>query len=225
MLLAVIGCSARVVQMTRKIPDSPCANHYAVEPIYAERYDYDAHGNMTRMPHLTAMEWDFKDQLHVTQQQVVNDGVGERTYYVYDAAGQRVRKVTERAALNGSDPRKKEERIYFAGFEVYRKFDGNAVTWSGRRCTSWTINSASRWWRQKQSMTNPQSLIPKSCFDISSATISALRVWNWMRWGRSFPTRNVFLMAARRIRRCGAAWRRARNDTATRVRSGMKRAG
>ena len=53
------------------------------------------------------MQWDFKDQLQATARQVVNDGTPETTYYVYDAAGQRVRKVTERperrrARTNGS---------------------------------------------------------------------------------------------------------------------------
>ena len=57
---------------------------------------------MLRMPHLQVMQWDFRDQLQMTQRQAVNgddaDGVqhqGERTWYVYDSAGQRVRKVTE----------------------------------------------------------------------------------------------------------------------------------
>lgn len=90
---------------------------------------YDQHGNMLHMPHLQVMQWDFKDQLHLTQRQAVNaadeDGVernGERTYYVYDAAGQRVRKVTELAsgAL-------KDERIYLGGFEVYRRQGVNAL--------------------------------------------------------------------------------------------------
>lgn len=84
---------------------------------------YDAHGNMLRMPHLQAMQWDFRDQLQMTRRQAVNaaddDGVqhqGERTWYVYDSAGQRVRKVTELA--NGQ---RKDERIYLAGFEIYRR--------------------------------------------------------------------------------------------------------
>jgi len=87
-----------------------------------ERYNYDAHGNMTQMPHLPIMEWDFKDQLHVTQQQAVNNGLGEKTYYVYDATGQRARKVTERA--NGT---KRQERIYLGGFEVYCEYDGGGA--------------------------------------------------------------------------------------------------
>ncbi len=47
---------------------------------------YDAHGNMRRMPQLHIMQWDFKDQLRMTQRQAVNasdtDGMqhqGERT--------------------------------------------------------------------------------------------------------------------------------------------------
>ncbi len=71
----------------------------------SDPYAYDAHGNMTSMPHLTLMQWDFKDQLSATSRQAVNantppDKVPETTFYVYDAGGQRVRKVTERQ--NGS---------------------------------------------------------------------------------------------------------------------------
>src|SRR5205823_10560039 len=82
-----------------------------------------AHGNMLRMPQLQVMRWDFKDQLQMTRRQAVNaaddDGVqrqGERTWYVYDAGGQRVRKVTEVAP-----GQVKDERIYLGNFEVYRR--------------------------------------------------------------------------------------------------------
>ena len=86
-------------------------------------YEHNEHGSMTSMPHLPAMEWDFEDQLHVTQRQVVNNGnTPERTYYVYDAAGERVRKVTERQ--NGT---RKEERLYLGGFEIYRDYNGNGT--------------------------------------------------------------------------------------------------
>ncbi|HEY1527904.1 MAG TPA: SpvB/TcaC N-terminal domain-containing protein [Candidatus Angelobacter sp.] len=96
-----------------------------------EPYFYDLHGNMTSMPQLQAMQWDFKDELLVTQRQAVNasdaDGIlhqAERTYYVYDSFGQRFRKVTESAAGI-----KKKERFYLGGFEVYREYDaGGTVT-------------------------------------------------------------------------------------------------
>lgn len=102
-------------------PTVKCPTHYAANPVYGGIYIYDDHGNMTQMPHLQGMEWDFKDQLRVTQKQVVNNGnSAEKTYYVYDAAGQRVRKVTERA--NGT---LKDERIYLGGFEIYRAYNGD----------------------------------------------------------------------------------------------------
>jgi RHS repeat-associated protein len=87
-----------------------------------ETYFYDAHGNMTSMPHLTLMRWDFGDRLGATSQQSVNAGTPETTYYVYDAAGQRVRKLTER--YNGT---RKNERAYLGGFEVYREYNGSGT--------------------------------------------------------------------------------------------------
>lgn len=95
-----------------------------------EPYTYDLHGNMTSMPQLQAMQWNFKDELQMSQQQAVNaddaDGrlhQGERTYYVYDGTGQRVRKVTE-----SSTGIKRKERFYLGECEVYREYDsGGAV--------------------------------------------------------------------------------------------------
>jgi RHS repeat-associated protein len=94
-----------------------------------EPYAYDPHGNMTSMPQLQAMQWDFKDQLYMSQRQAVNandqDGnvhQGQRTYYVYDSAGQRVRKATESSAGI-----KTKERFYVGGFEVYRKYDATGT--------------------------------------------------------------------------------------------------
>jgi RHS repeat-associated protein len=87
----------------------PNANHPITEP-----YTYDPHGNITSMPHLPEMAWDFKDQLHM-----VDKGGGCMAYYVYDAGGQRVRKVIEQ------DGRRMNERIYFGEFEIYRKYNGD----------------------------------------------------------------------------------------------------
>ena len=87
-----------------------------------ELYTYDKDGNMVRMPHLPLMEWDFNNQLHITREQVVKQGEGRRTFYVYDAGGTRVRKVTERP-----DGSKAHERIYLGGFEIYREYNRNKV--------------------------------------------------------------------------------------------------
>ncbi|HZJ08917.1 MAG TPA: RHS repeat-associated core domain-containing protein [Trueperaceae bacterium] len=93
-----------------------------------EPYDHDAHGNMTRMPHLPLMRWDFRDQLQATAKQVVGGGAPETTYYVYDASGQRVRKVTERQAAVGETPTRMKERIYLGGFEVFRDYEADGHT-------------------------------------------------------------------------------------------------
>jgi RHS repeat-associated protein len=84
-------------------------------PSYSARYGHDAHGNMTSMPHLAEVGWDFKDQMVSADK-----GGGGVVYFVYDAAGQRVRKVWEHNAIV-------EERIYLGGWEVYRKRQGGAV--------------------------------------------------------------------------------------------------
>jgi RHS repeat-associated protein len=90
---------------------------------------YNAHGGMLRLPHLRAMRWDFKDQLRMTRRQATGgsdeEGLehqGERTWYVYDAAGQRARKVTVLASGE-----LKDERIYLGGFEIYRRHSGAAA--------------------------------------------------------------------------------------------------
>ena len=63
------------------------------------------------------MVWDFEDQL-----QTVDLGGGGTAYYVYDAGGERVRKVIERQ--NGT---LEKERIYLGGFEIYREYNGNGA--------------------------------------------------------------------------------------------------
>jgi RHS repeat-associated protein len=84
-----------------------------------EPYQHDPHGNIVRMTHLgdglpaPNMHWDYKDQLRRSDL-----GGGGTAYYVYDASGQRVRKVWEKA------PGLIEERIYLGGFEIFRKHHG-----------------------------------------------------------------------------------------------------
>jgi RHS repeat-associated protein len=76
----------------------------------------NVHGGMTAINNMR-MAWDFEDQL-----QQVDLGGGGKAFYVYDAAGQRVRKVIE--AQNGT---RKQERIYIDAFEIYREFKANGT--------------------------------------------------------------------------------------------------
>ena len=82
------------------------------------------HGYIESMPHLEKMDWNFKEELVKTIRQKRNNGTPETTYYQYDGSGQRIRKITENQATAGNPTTKKEERIYIAGFEVYKKHSG-----------------------------------------------------------------------------------------------------
>jgi RHS repeat-associated protein len=73
-------------------------------------YTYDEHGNMLKMPHLQSMHYDYQDQLN----KVVLDASGNTSYYIYDAGGQRVRKVVEKGNV-------REERIYVGSYERFIK--------------------------------------------------------------------------------------------------------
>lgn len=75
-------------------------------------YDYDAHGNMKNMEHLSDLFWDFHDQL-----KEVDLGGGGTAYYVYDAGGQRVRKIIER------NDKTKKERLYLGTIEIYKEIN------------------------------------------------------------------------------------------------------
>ena len=91
--------------------------HYTNKPDLTYRYTYNTHGSMATMPHLRQIDWDFREQIsHVD---LVGGG---QAWYVYDAGGQRTRKVIER---QGGVI---EERIYLGGFEVYRERNAAGVS-------------------------------------------------------------------------------------------------
>ena len=53
---------------------------------------------------------------------MVDSGVGEITYHVYDGAGERVRKVTDATADSVTVAKRRTERVYLGDFEIYREF-------------------------------------------------------------------------------------------------------
>lgn len=82
-------------------------------------YPYDAHGNITSMPHLTTMDWDFSDRLRHTAVSA-SGSISQESWYVYDAGGQRVRKVVQKGNVT-------EERLYFGNIEIFRRSLGGAL--------------------------------------------------------------------------------------------------
>ncbi len=89
------------------------------------RYSYDPHGSMTSLPHLSSLGWDFRDRLRT-----VDLGGGGTATYVYDAKGERVRKVVRRQ--NGT---KQHERIYIGAVEILREYAGDGTTMTLERQT------------------------------------------------------------------------------------------
>lgn len=99
---------------------SPAGNHMTSTTVGGTtgQYTYDAHGNITSMPHLSQMQWDWKDQLQVTANQIVKDGDPETTRYRYDSSGQRTLKT-----CHGRNGARTAERIYLGACEIYREYD------------------------------------------------------------------------------------------------------
>lgn len=103
-----------------------------------ERYSYDLHGNMTAMPQLQQMQWNFLDQLLMTQRQAVNssdtDGTlhrGEQTFFIYNAAGERTSKTTFSSAGILS-----KQRQYLGSCELYQEYNTEGAVTLER----WTLH-------------------------------------------------------------------------------------
>ena len=91
-------------------------------------FGYDEQGNLIAMPQLPALRWDPDDRLQATSHHKPAEGLlPGQTCYVYDGAGLRVRKVTERP---GQPHVRASERIYLGAFEVHREYaaDGAVAT-------------------------------------------------------------------------------------------------
>jgi len=92
---------------------------------YTQYRHHAKQGFMEELPHLEKIGWNFKEEVVLTSRQhCTDDAIPVITYYQYDGSGQRIRKITESYAAVGGIPVKKEERIYVAGYELYKKYSG-----------------------------------------------------------------------------------------------------
>ncbi|WP_299458109.1 SpvB/TcaC N-terminal domain-containing protein [uncultured Microscilla sp.] len=131
-----------ILQMKHTASGNNWTRHYAYETAnnrltstqvgsYTYSYAYHTqHGFMTSLPHLADIGWNFLEQVARTNRQQRSDGgTPETTYYQYDGSRQRLRKITENAADAGmaGGSTKKDERIYVAGYELYKCHNGANV--------------------------------------------------------------------------------------------------
>lgn len=92
---------------------------------YTNYVHHAQHGYLEELPHLEKIGWNFKEEVVLTSRQhCTDDNIPVITYYQYDAKGQRIRKITENQASAGGTPTKKEERVYVAGYEIFKKHSG-----------------------------------------------------------------------------------------------------
>lgn len=87
--------------------------------VESEPFTYDAHGNVASTQRLAAMSYDYADRFVSAEL-----GGGGRVDHAYDASGQRVVKRVERRGAGGIVS-SYEERLYFGGFELFRRRDRN----------------------------------------------------------------------------------------------------
>ncbi|GAB3903243.1 hypothetical protein GCM10028803_31340 [Larkinella knui] len=113
------GRGAFLQRWTRQL-DYAATNNRLISSTVAgttQSFTYDLHGNMTGLPHLSGLAWDFQNQLIR-----VDKGGGGTVFYQYDGAGQRVRKVWQKPGGV------KEERLYLAGVEVFTRTVGGGLS-------------------------------------------------------------------------------------------------
>ena len=104
-------------------------------------------GSITQTSHLSRLEWDFASRLKATSQQpLLSDGNRpETTWYMYNSAGDRVRKVTERRTTGGSPSGARlKETMYFGGYEVYRTYRGDGRTLKSKRKSLHILDNGKR---------------------------------------------------------------------------------
>ena len=78
-------------------------------------YDYNVHGSIMQLSHMAnPIKWNFREEM-----QAVDMSNSLKAWYVYDAQGQRVRKIIEK------DGGAIEERLFLDGVEVYQERDAS----------------------------------------------------------------------------------------------------
>ncbi|KAK1958811.1 SpvB-domain-containing protein, partial [Colletotrichum sublineola] len=103
-----------------------------------ERYEYNKTGCITSMSGYSKVGWDALGRLKSSSQQKLNKDPGdeeedtnqkmpERTWFVYNDEGARVRKVTDRSTVDASEqPRRLKETMYLDSCDIYRKYTGES---------------------------------------------------------------------------------------------------
>ena len=123
---------ASVGDYTRTYTYSTSNNRLTKTTIGATDYNISHntdHGFIDGMPHLSVLEWNWKEEVVATSKQAyTTPNIPETTYYQYDSKGKRLRKITENYAAYPATPTQKNQRIYIEGYEFYEDFGTSDTT-------------------------------------------------------------------------------------------------
>ena len=146
---------------------------------FTATYAHDAHGNMTRMPHLPAMVWDEDDRLRSTSRQVVNAGTPATSLLRLRLRRRTRAQGSDGQAAAGQTPSGSPSGSISAGIEIYREYAADGTTVALERETLHDRSPASRPIASVETRTAGQRhRHRRSRFAISSATISTRRRWS-----------------------------------------------
>ena len=87
---------------------------------------FDDGGNLKQLEHIRGIEWNYRNNISSVTI-IERDSESDSEYYVYDASGQRIRKVKETYSGEGTILWK-EEKIYLGGVEIKRTYQGSSET-------------------------------------------------------------------------------------------------
>lgn len=85
---------------------------------------YDANGNMVDFEHLRSMDWDWRNKPRCAVLVARSGGDDDAQYYIYNSAGQRVRRVTQRLTAGGLQV---EDKVYLDGCELVRNLPASGA--------------------------------------------------------------------------------------------------
>ena len=111
---------------TRNMVVAPNSNRAIPDSMGTDTTNFfDANGNMAALEHLAGIDWNYRN--NICKATIISrpNSVDDAEYYVYNSAGQRVRKVKE-ALVSGNTLI--EEKIYLGGVEIKRVRTGTTVS-------------------------------------------------------------------------------------------------
>jgi len=79
---------------------------------------YDPNGNILELETVQEITWNYRDNISRAVLLKRESGTNDAEYYVYDASGQRVRKVRETVTNTSNGTYEVEDKIYLGGVEV-----------------------------------------------------------------------------------------------------------